>query len=174
MRKALIFLSLALFFGAAAETAFSQTAADGRSSATQTDPQDDFARDLIKKQRIKAEIKAFQDILDRCDENNKLTAELKESFGRSQKFSSEDAQKLERISKNSRKILDWLDAEVSSETSAETPKNTADVLVKMSEITQVLREKMTKNTRFSVSLNVIEEVRSLLKLTETARQGGLK
>jgi uncharacterized protein YlxW (UPF0749 family) len=146
----------------------------GRPSSNELDMPESFKENLAK-QRIKNEEKEYQELVQRGEEAAKLGAEISKSWETSQKFSTEDEKKLDRLEKLVKKIRTELGAEGEVEgeeknkIEIEKPSTFQKVIKNIQEDAANLLSEIKKIGRHSISVIAIESSNTLLKLVRFLR-----
>jgi hypothetical protein len=128
----------------------------------------DSLRETMAKWKLKEEKKDFEELLKRGNEAEKLAEELSKNFQVTQKFTPEDAQKLERLEKLVKKIRTEVGAEDEDEDS-DKPKDVVDAIKMLSENAENLVKELKKTTRHSISVVLVETSNTMLKLVKFLR-----
>jgi membrane-associated HD superfamily phosphohydrolase len=128
----------------------------------------DTMKETMAKWKIKAEKKDFEELLKRGSEAEKLVVELSETYQKKQKFSTEDAQKLDRLEKLVKKIRTEVGAE-DDDSDEEKPKDLIDAIKMLSENTESLVKELNQTTRHSISVVLVETSNTILKLVKFIR-----
>lgn len=133
-------------------------------------------QETMAKQRIAREKKEYEELLERSEEAVKLSEELEKSFAVSNRLSSEDQKKLDRLEKLVKKIRGDLGGDDDDADEEENPKNkkpstmgTAFKTLKTNAAD--LFSEIKKSTRYSVSVVAIQTSNALLKLVKFIRFG---
>ncbi|SRR5215204_836075 len=168
-------LFVVLLFGV---TAFSQIDASTPNGKPQ--PKEDLPKNIketMAKQRIEREKKDYEELLQRSEEAVKLSEELEKSFTDSNKITSEDQKKLDRLEKIVKKIRSELganddgEAEIGDKEKAENPSNIDSAFKTLQKNAAQLFDEIKKSTRYSVSVVAIQTSNALLKLVKFIRIG---
>ena len=134
-------------------------------------------KETMAKQRIEREKKDYEELLQRSEEAVKLSEELEKSFTSSNKLSTEDQKKLDRLEKLVKKIRTELggdddgEAEMSDKEKVETPSTIGSALKTLQTNASQLFDELKKSTRYSVSVIAIQTSNVLLKLVKFIRFG---
>lgn len=145
---------------------------DGRSGASKEDYPDGI-KETFAKQRIKAEEKKFDELLEQSEEAAALSSELQESFAANRKLMPEDVKKVERLEKLVKKIRDKLGSESDDDkdkSANDAPLNFNDALKNLQETSNALCAELKKQGRFGISVAAVENSNTLLKLVRLVRQ----
>ena len=126
----------------------------------------DTIRENLAKSRLKAEEEEYKELIKKSEEAAKISEELTETYKESQKFSSDDAKKIDRLEKVVKKIRQELGAEDDSdaETDVSKPSSLMTTLATIQDKTADLLSELKKTSRYSVSVVAIESSNTLLKL----------
>ena len=161
-----------------AVSAFSQIDAStpsGRPQAKEELPKN--IKETLAKQRIEQEKKDYQELLSRSEEAVKLSEELEKSFVDSNKITSEDQKKLDRLEKLVKKIRSELgadddeEAEIAEKEKVEKPSTLVSAFKTLQSNATQLFSEIKKSTRYSVSVVAIQTSNALLKLVKFIRFG---
>lgn len=166
-----LFLALFLTLGAICVDAQMVDASNSRPDAKEDYPTG--IKETFAKQRIKAEEKEFDEMIDRSEEAAKISEEVYNSFSTNQKLLADDAKKMERLEKLVKKIRDELgseNADDKDQTSNNSPLSFNDALKDIRETSSDLVSALKKQGRFSISVVAIENSNALLKLVRFVRQ----
>jgi hypothetical protein len=128
----------------------------------------DSLKETMAKWKLREEKKDFEELLKRGTEAEKLAEELSSNFQETQKFTSEDAQKLERLEKLVKKIRSEVGAEDDDEDN-DKPKDVVDAIKMLSENAENLVTELKKTTRHSISVVLVETSNTMLKLVKFLR-----
>lgn len=172
--KFLLVFAFVLFGFVCANAQFTDASSpDGRTSISKEDLPDGI-KETFAKQRIKAEEKDFNEMLERCEEAAKISGELYKSFEANQKLSPDDAKKMERLEKLVKKIRDELGSESDDEDKNSRSNNSSlsftDALKTIQDESSGLSSELKKQGRFSISVTAVESSNTLLKLVRFVRQ----
>ena len=126
----------------------------------------DGIRENLAKNRLKAEETEYKELIKKSEEAAKISEELTATFKETQKFSSEDAKKIDRLEKVVKKIRQELGAEDDSDSDAnnDKPLSLMNTLSTIKDKTADLLSELKKTSRYSISVVAIESSNALLKL----------
>lgn len=126
-------------------------------------------REMMSRAVIKHEEAVHRENLERAKENAELGAQLLDTFGRYKALSREDVKKLERMEKLSRKIRGGVGGSDDDAELKDPPRDLADALKRLAEMSEDLRKSVEKTTRHVVSAAVIERSNELIELIRHIR-----
>lgn len=175
-----LFISLAFVFALALAV---NAQGDASTANGRPAPKEDLPKNMketLEKQRIEREKKDYQEMLDRGEEALKLSDELEKSVAQTNKLSSQDQIKLERLEKIVKKIRKELggddddgdkSATVTETEAGETEKDAKPLTVvsavkKLQSSAAKLVAELKKTTRFSISAVAIQSSNALLKIVK--------
>lgn len=168
-----------LFVMIFAIAAFSQ-GIDASTPNGRPQPKEDLPKNIketMAKQRIEQEKKDYEALLKRSEEAVKLSEELEKSFTDSNKISSEDQKKLDRLEKLVKKIRSELggdddgEANFGDKDKTENPSSLVNAFKTLQSSATQLFSEIKKSTRYSVSVVAIQTSNVLLKLVKFIRFG---
>ncbi|HEY8560635.1 MAG TPA: hypothetical protein VIL74_09690 [Pyrinomonadaceae bacterium] len=157
--------------------AFSQIDASTPSGRPRREELPTNIKETLAKQRIEREKKDYDELLQRSEEAVKLSGELEKSFTDSNRLSSEDQKKLDRLEKLVKKIRSELgadddgDAETIDQEKPEKPSTIGSAFQTLQSSAAQLLDELKKSTRYSVSVVAIQTSNALLKLVKFIRFG---
>ena len=135
-------------------------------------------QETMAKQRIEREKKDYEELLQRSEEAVKLSEELEKSFSNSNKVTTEDQKKLDRLEKLVKKIRTELggdddenEKEVSEKEKPDQPSTLVSAFKTLQSSASQLFSEIKKSTRYSVSVVAIQTSNALLKLVKFIRFG---
>lgn len=167
------FLTILLFLLLGALYVNAQTADASDSRPGSKDEYSDGAKEMFAKQRLKAEEKEFNEMIDRSEEAAKISNEVYQSFETNQKLLPDDAKKIERLEKIVKKIRNELGSENADDPEQASTGNSLsfnDALKNIRETSSGLLSALKKQGRFSISVVAVESSNTLLKLVRFVRQ----
>jgi myosin heavy subunit len=126
--------------------------------------------EMIKRREIKREEKEYQDNMGRAKEVAELGSQLEEAFERTKTLSRDDARKLDRLEKLTRKIRSEAGGSDEDEPLQDPPRQLEPAVKKLAEVSQALWKVVEKTPKRVVSANVIEQANVLLELTRYTRK----
>lgn len=163
-----IFLTATIFI-ACGLIVCAQNPREGNDPTKKMDLPDGFKESLAKR-RIKAEEEEFKELVKRSEEAVKISDELTRKFSETQKFSSEDSKKIERLEKVVKKIRRDLGAEDDDDDEKlNSPSSLMTTLTDIKEKAANLLEELKKTGRFSISVVAVESSNAILKLVRLLR-----
>ncbi len=168
-----------LFVMLFAAAAFAQ-GVDASTPSGRQQPKEDLPKNIketLAKQRIEQEKKDYDELLKRSEEAVKLSEELEKSFADSNKISSDDQKKLDRLEKLVKKIRTELGGDDDGEPGlddkekTENPSSMVNAFKTLQSNAAQLFSEIKKSTRYSVSVVAIQTSNALLKLVKFIRFG---
>ncbi len=174
--KSISFLLISFFCVVASYSVSAQDNSDASSSTskkTESVGSDDPMAEFKAKLKIREDKEQFDKLIKNSEEIAKLTEELTKTYEKNQKFSSSDLQKLGRMQKLSKKILNGLGAgeEIEAESDEKIPMNTPEAIKFLQEKTSKLIVELKKTTRYSISVVAIETSNAVIKIVNFLRLG---
>lgn len=135
-------------------------------------------KETLAKQRIERDKKDYEELLKRSQEAVKLSEELEKSFTNSNRLTTEDTKKLDRLEKLVKKIRGELGGEDDSEQTKkeetdkpENPSTMVSAFKTLQSNASQLFDEIKKSTRYSVSVIAIQTSNLLLKIVKFIRFG---
>ena len=126
--------------------------------------------EMLKRREIKREEKEYQDNMDRAKEVAALGSQLQESFEHNKVLSRDDARKLDRLEKLTRKIRSDAGGSDEDEPLQNPPQQLEPAVKRLAEVSQALWKVVEKTPKRVVSASVIEQANVLLELTHYTRK----
>ena len=149
-----------------------QNEADSGSPNNRSINKEDFpngVKESLAKDRIEREKKDYEELLQNGEEAAKLSDSLEKSFAESNKLSSEDQKKLDRLEKLAKKIHRELGSESEDTDDDKTPASMLDALQFLKTSTSNLIDELKKTTRYSVSVVAIQNSNAFLRVVRFIR-----
>jgi membrane-associated HD superfamily phosphohydrolase len=164
MKTKILQLVLCLIFSCAfAISSNAQVTNQADNKGGKDDEKSEGFKETLAKWKIKEEKKEFDELLKRGDEAEKLIVELSKTYQETQKLSSEDFKKVERLEKLVKKIRSEVGAEDDDEAD-NSPKDVVDAIKMLSQNAENLVKELKKTTRHSISVVLVETSNAMLKL----------
>lgn len=172
--RCLKFFFIVLFCAAAYTEVSAQADAStqsGRPPNTEDIMPESFKEGLAK-QRIQAEKKEYEDLIQNGEEAVKLSDEISKNYESHKNLTAEDTKKIDRLEKVVKKIRQDLGAKDESDPDDEKPSAPLSLKSAISgirETTSDLLSELKKTTRHSISVVAIQSSNTLLKLVRFAK-----
>ena len=129
-------------------------------------------KESLAKSRIEREKKDFEELLENGEEAVKLSESLDKSFAASNKLSSDDQKKLDRLEKLAKKIRRELGANDSDEAdNVENYSSLREAFKSLQANTGKLVDELKKTSRYTVSVVAIQSSNAFLKVIKFIRFG---
>lgn len=144
----------------------------GRPSAAREDDMPEGFREGIAKQRIKAEEKEYEELIQNGEEAVKLSVEISKVYDSRKSLTAEDTKKIDRLEKVVKKIRQDLGAKDETDPDDEKPDSPLSLksaIIEIKETTSGLLSELKKTTRHSISVVAIQTSNTLLKLVRFAK-----
>jgi hypothetical protein len=151
-----------------------QEADEGANTPRPNTDQPSSLKEMLAKMRIDQEKKEYDELVDRGQQAVKLSTELEQSFQQNASLRKTDREKLDDLEKLVKKIRNELGAEGSIDDPDENggddaPKDAADGLRSLQDLTNKLVDELKKTTRFGVSAIAIQSSNSALRVVKFLR-----
>lgn len=118
---------------------------------------------------LKEEKKRYDEHLGRAREVSQLAAQLSETYKAKQAFDSEDAKKLERLEKLTKRIRNEAGGSETDPDVKNIPHDLAAAVKRVAEMAEDLRKLVEKTPRHVISAAVIDHANTLIGLIQYVR-----
>ena len=125
--------------------------------------------EMRAKRAIKLAEKEYQDNLERAREVAEIGAQLRDAHKQNKPLGREANKKLDRLEKLAKRIRTEAGGSTESTTVDDPPRELEATLVRIAELSEVLRRTVEKTPRQVVSASVIEQANVILELVKIAR-----
>lgn len=127
-----------------------------------------IVREQLIKLCIKENKKEFEELVERAEEIEKLSDELKTSFDETSSFSESDREKLEQLESLIKKVRKELRATDDDE-DEDVPKTVSEAVVSLHLTASDLAKDIKKTSRYSISLAAVRNSNTALKIVKFLR-----
>lgn len=126
-------------------------------------------REQLIKLCIKENKEEYDELVERSEEIEKLSAELRLSFEENESFSDSDLEKLERVEDLIKKVRGELKASDDDDDDQEDPKTILDAISSLQETAADLASEIKRQTRHSISLVAVKSSNTVMRIVKFLR-----
>jgi membrane-associated HD superfamily phosphohydrolase len=126
-------------------------------------------KETLAKQRIEEEKKEFQELIEKGDKAVKMSEDLKKSYTKNNKLTSQDKDKLKDLEKLLKKIRKDLGGDNDDEESEDKPISMATAINILADTTVNLYQEIKKTSRYSISAVAIKSSNTILSIVKFLR-----